>query len=128
MRYVEPKKTGVARGFFQGGAIQWIALTVLIVAMFSASRRAAVPAIMALLKFLWPVVVLWLLWRMIKAKITGTVQKFQQQVVDAAQQGGMSGPGASRFRNAAGPAGGEVLDLCANCGTLLVAGHRCAKP
>ena len=116
-------------GFVRIGAIQWVAFAVLLASMFSASRRAAVPAIMAIVKFLWPFIVVWLVWRLIKAKIGGAVQKFQQQVMDAAGQGGMnSAGGAQRFR-AASPAsgGGEILDLCSNCGTLLSPGHRCTK-
>lgn len=110
--------------YLKGGAIQWVALAVLIAAMFSASKRAAIPAIMAVLKFMWPLLVAWLIWRFIKAKIMGSVQRFQQQVMDAAQQGGMaSGAGAARFSG--GSKGGDVLDLCSKCGTLLSPGHSC---
>lgn len=116
-------------GLIRGGAIQWIALAVLIAAMFSASKRAALPALLAILKFLWPLLAVWLIWRLIKAKITSSVQRFQEQVMQAAQQGGMAGnmrrPG---FSGTGQPGGGEVLDLCAQCGTLLTPGHRCVKP
>lgn len=115
-------------GFVRIGVIQWVAFAILLASVFSASKRAAVPAVMGIVKFLWPLLVLWLVWRLIKAKISATVQRFQRQVMDAAGQGGVSGPGAHRFR-ATSPAagGGEVLDLCGKCGTLLSPGHRCAK-
>ena len=129
-RISNPRISSSKSGLLPSGVMQWIALAILVAAMFAASRRAAVPAIMAIGKFLWPVLIVWLIWRFVKARISGSVKKFQQQIMDAAQQGGMSGRGAARYQNATGPASakGEVLDLCAQCGTLLVPGHRCAKP
>lgn len=115
-------------GFVRIGALQWVALAILVASVFSASKRAVVPALMGIVKVLWPFILVWVIWRLIKAKIGSTMQRFQQQVMDAASQGGVNATGAQRFR-ATGPAsgGGEILDLCSQCGTLLSPGHRCAK-
>ncbi|MCX6126022.1 MAG: hypothetical protein NTV34_14915 [Proteobacteria bacterium] len=117
-----------------GGAIQWIALVVLIAAMFSAGKRAAMPALFAVLRFMWPFLVVWLVWRFLKGKVSSVVGKFQAQVMDAAnQQGGVAGGFAGGFAGAAQRAAasrktqGDVIDLCPKCGSLLAAGHRCNK-
>lgn len=115
------------------GIIQWIALVALVAAMFSASKSAALPAIYALLRFLWPLLLVWLIWRFFKAKVSGVVGKFQDQVMNAAGQGNMHSVGgdaaAAGFgrgtKAKASRAPGEVLDLCPKCGVLLSKDHRC---
>lgn len=114
-------------GLARIGVIQWVALVILVASMFSASKRAAIPAVMGIVKFVWPLLAVWLVWRLIKAKITAKVQAFQQQVMNATSQGGINGPGAQRFRASSAAGAGEVLDLCPKCGTLLSPGHRCKK-
>ena len=102
------------------GALQWIAIAILGASMFSASKRAVLPAIGAILRVIWPFLVVYLIWRVIKAKVSGAVQKFQEQMLQQAQGAGAGGVG--RQKN-----GGQVLDLCPKCGDLLGAGHRCSR-
>ena len=112
------------------GIIQWIALIVLVAAMFSASKRAVLPALVAILRFAWPFFAIWLLWRFIKHKVKSAMGKFQEQVMQAAQQPGMGGSGAfgASIRNAARKGSQEnVIDLCPKCGVLLAANHECEK-
>lgn len=114
--------------FVKAGVMQWVALAILGFAMFSAGRRTAIPAVLAIFKVLWPFLVIWIIWRFLKAKITGVVGKFQDQVMQAAQQNGASAnfarPAVSRPETATG-SGGEILDLCPKCGILLTTSHRC---
>jgi hypothetical protein len=126
------KSTGNGeRNLMPAGLLPGLAITVLVVAMFSANKRAAAPALLAIGKFLWPLLVVWIVWRFIKSRVTAGVQKFQQQIMQAAQHGGMSGgmPGSvTQNRGAASSGNGQIIDLCPSCGTLLAPGHRCAKP
>ena len=113
-----------------GGVVQWVALVVLIAAMFSAGKRAALPALFAIVRFMWPFLVIWLVWRLFKSKVSRVVGKFQSQVMDAAnQQGGAAGgfAGAAQRAAASRKTQGDVIDLCPKCGSLLAAGHRCVK-
>ena len=97
---------------------QWLALGILLAAMFSASRGAALPAIWALGRFVLPVVLIWLVFKLVKSRISSAVQKFQEQMMQ-----GVQGPGGTRSPGRAD--GGQVLDLCPTCGALLSPGHRC---
>jgi hypothetical protein len=99
----------------KGNFTQWIALSILVFAMFAASRGAALPALWALGRFVLPVLVIWLVFRLIKSRVSRAVQKFQEQMMQ-----GMNAPGART-----NGAGRQVLDLCPKCGTLMTAGHRC---
>lgn len=100
--------------------IQWTALGILVAAMFSASKGAAMPAIWALGRFVLPVVVIWLVFKLLKSKVSGAVQKFQEQMMQGMQQGA--------GQQARGPGGsGQVLDLCPKCGALQSPGHMCRK-
>ena len=113
-----------------GGVVQWVALVVLIAAMFSAGKRAALPALFAIVRFMWPFLVIWLVWRFLKSKVSGVVGKFQSQVMDAAnQQGGAGGgfAGVAQRAAASRKTQGDVIDLCPKCGSLLAVGHRCVK-
>lgn len=124
------KSTGNGNGqrdFVPAGLLPGLAITVLVVAMFSANKRAAAPAIIAIGKFLWPFLLVWIVWRFVKSRVTAGVQKFQQQIMEAAQQGGMPG-GVAQGRGAAASGNGQIIDLCPSCGTLLSAGHQCVKP
>lgn len=113
-------------GFFRAGGLQMLAMLVLIMAMFTANKRAAAPALMAIVKFIWPLLVVWLIWRFIKSRVTAGVQKFQQQIMQAAQQNGVaSGVASGRSGSAQGV--GQIIDLCPKCGTLLSSGHQCVK-
>ncbi len=111
--------------FLKAHTLQFIALAVLGAAMLSAGKRAALPAIMAVFKFLWPFIVLWIIWRFIKAKVASVAAKFKEQVLEAAAQQGQA-PGGFASKRAGGK-GGQVLDLCPKCGVLLTAGHKCSK-
>ncbi len=103
---------------------QLIALVILGCAMLSAGRRAALPAIWAILKFALPFIVLWIIWRVIKAKVSGIAKKFQDQVMAAAaaQQNG-----AGNRYNPNSDSKNQVLDLCPQCGEVLKPSHRCRK-
>jgi len=100
--------------------IQWLALGILVMAMFSASKGAALPAIWALGRFVLPVLVIWLVIKLVKSRVSGVVQKFQEQMMQGMQQGS-GAPGR------VGGAGGQVLDLCPKCGALQSASHKCSK-
>ena len=104
------------------GALQWIAIAILGASMFSASKRAVLPALIAILRVVWPFLVVYLIWRVIKAKVSGAVQKFQEQIMQQAQTAG-AGPG--RVPNSKNNQ--QVLDLCPKCGVMLTQGHRCKK-
>ncbi len=98
---------------------QLIALGILILAMGSASKRAIVPMALGILRFIWPFVVIWLIYRLIKGRVERAVKKFQEQMLAGLQNQG-AGPGR------ASPAGtGQVLDLCPKCGALQQSDHRC---
>jgi hypothetical protein len=60
-----------------------------------------------------------LVLRLIKNRVSGSLQAIVKRQMEAA---GMTA-GAAR---GAGP-GGKVIDLCPRCGTYLAPGHRCKK-
>lgn len=99
----------------RGNFSQWIALGILVLAMFTASRGAALPAIWALARFVLPLLVIWLVFRLIKARVSRAVQKFQEQMMQ-----GMNPQGGRAAGN-----GRQVLDLCPKCGSLMAPNHRC---
>lgn len=108
-----------AREFKSGvGLVQILALGVLVAAMFSAGKKAAVPALLAVVKFIWPFLMIWLVWRLIKGKATSAMDRFKEQMMQAVQQ--QQGASAAQGK-------GEVLDLCPKCGVLLTSSHRCSK-
>ena len=102
---------------------QLIALAILGAAMLSAGRRAALPAIWAILKLALPFIVLWMIWRIIKAKVSGFAKKFQDQVMAAAAQQN----GAGNRYNPNSDSKNQVLDLCPQCGDVLKPAHKCRK-
>lgn len=97
---------------------QVIAIAILMSAMLSASKRAALPALWAIGRFIMPVLVILLIFKFIKSRVSNAVQKFQQQMMQGMQNAG-AGQGISREK-------GQVLDMCPKCGGLQNAGHRCA--
>lgn len=99
----------------RGNFSQWLALGILILAMFSASRGAALPAIWALGRFVLPILLIWLVIRLVKARVALAVQKFQDQMMQ-----GMNPHGGGTSTG-----GRQVLDLCPKCGSLMAPNHRC---
>lgn len=104
---------------FKASLGQWIALGILLAAMFSASRGAAAPALWALGRFILPVVIIWLVIKLVKSRVSSAVQKFQEQMM----QGMPGAPGAQTPGRTGGV--GQVLDLCPKCGSLMNHGHKC---
>jgi hypothetical protein len=101
--------------------IQILALTILVSAMFSASKKSVLPMLWGLGRFLLPVFIIWLIYRVVRARVSAAVKKFQEQMLQGMQQGAAAGHGPR------GPSGGQVLDLCPKCGDLQNPGHRCRK-
>jgi hypothetical protein len=100
---------------FKDHIIQWVALGVLVVAMFSAARGAALPAIWALGRFVIPMLIIWLVYRVVKSRISKAVQKFQEQMMQGMNAQSGRTPGAGK----------QVIDLCPRCGSLMSPGHFC---
>ncbi|MCX6116700.1 MAG: hypothetical protein NT027_04105 [Proteobacteria bacterium] len=107
----------------KGNLLQFLALGLLVAALFSTGKRAAMPAIFAFLKVLWPFIVIWIIWRFVKAKITGAATRFKDQIMEAAAQ--QQGVGRAGSSSAATANRGPVLDMCPKCGNLLKPGHTC---
>ncbi len=108
-------------GHIKANLSQIVALTILVCAMFSASRKAMLPMVWGLGRFLLPILVIWLIYRFVRARVSAVVKKFQEQLLRGMQQGAAAGPGPG------GHSGGQVLDLCPKCGDLQNPGHRCPK-
>ncbi len=108
-------------GHIKANFIQVLALAILVSAMFSASKKAMVPMVWGLGRFLLPIFVIWLIYRFVRARVSAAVKKFQEQMLQGMQQGAAAGPGPG------GRSAGQVLDLCPKCGDLQNPGHRCRK-
>jgi hypothetical protein len=113
-----------------GNLVQWIAVAILAGSMFSASRRAILPMLMGVARFMMPFIIIWIVYKLIKSKVNRFIRKFQEQMMQGAHNGsapegpaGFAHMGQSRKGNGGG---GEVLDLCPKCGSLLSGSHRCS--
>ena len=109
---------------FKANFIQWIAIAVLVSAMFSASRAAFVPMVWGLGRFVLPILVLWLIYRFVKGRLETAVKKFQDQLMQNIQSSSQGFPGGQP-PGARGSRGQQVIDLCPKCGVLQTATHRC---
>ena len=58
-----------------GNLIQWVVIAILAGSMFSGSRRAIMPLLLGIGRFLAPFVIIWLVIRLIKNKISGVFVK-----------------------------------------------------
>jgi uncharacterized protein YacL len=100
----------------QRNVLQFVALGLLVAGMLTASKGAAVPALMALGRFIVPVIIVYLAFKLISKKTKGVMQRFQEQILQQAQ-----------MQRGASNQGGTVVDLCPTCGDVLKPGHRCNK-
>lgn len=111
--------------------IQWVVLAILFGSMFSGSRRAILPMLIGAGRFLTPFVIIWLVFKMIKSKISRAFSKLQEQMMQGVQNGSAGNVGASfgaaRQGRQEAASGGQVLDLCPKCGSLLTSHHQCDK-
>jgi hypothetical protein len=100
---------------------QLIALGILILAMGSASKRAIVPMALGILRFVWPFLLIWFIYRLIRGRVERAVKQFQEQML-----AGLQNQGAGHHHGRGSTANsGQVLDLCPKCGVLQQANHRC---
>lgn len=95
----------------------------LIVIGFGLSRGSASTALMPLLRFVIPVVVVYFLIRLISKKLSGAAtgafrSRIEQAMKTMQEQ-------QERARSQAGGGSKPVIDLCPKCGSYLKAGHRC---
>jgi hypothetical protein len=111
--------------------IQWAVVILLVGSMFSGSRRAILPMLAGAARFLCPFVIIWLVVKLIKNRIARAFAKLQQQVMQGVQNGSAVNMGAnfggSRHGEQQSAGGGQVLDLCPKCGSLLTGHHQCAN-
>jgi hypothetical protein len=108
--------------------LQWAAAILLLVAMFSASKSAALPALIKIGRFLFPFILLWFVWKFLRDRVSRTMGKLKDQILDAAQQQQHArGAGVGVGLGKIGKDKSEVIDLCPQCGSLLAAGHVCVK-
>ena len=114
-----------------GNLIQWVVIAILAGSMFSGSRRAIMPLLLGIGRFLAPFVIIWLVIRLIKNKISGVFAKFQEQMIQGVQNGtsahSTAGFGGMRQGRQDAQQNGQVLDLCPKCGSLLAGHHQCEK-
>lgn len=111
--------------------IQWVVVILLVGSMFSGSRRAILPMLAGAARFLSPFIIVWLVFKLIKNRITRAFAKLQEQLMQGVQKGSAVNMGANfggirPGQNGSG-GGGEVLDLCPKCGSLLAGHHQCAN-
>lgn len=83
------------------------------------------PGLMVLrpmLKFLAPCIAIYLIFNLVKKKVSA-------KVADVMRQHGITpgGPGAAPGAARGAPGGQKVIDLCPKCGAYLAPGHRCKK-
>lgn len=88
----------------------YIAIGIILVAL--ASSKGGLSALMPLVRFALPFIVLVLIYRFIKGKFVAAAKDMAQR----AQQGGMGSGGAQE---------GKVIDLCPKCGKYMTGNHRC---
>ena len=126
------------RKFVQGNLISLIAFAILAASMLSASRGAILPMLVRFGRFIFPFVVIWLVYRLIRARVSRAVKVFQEQMFQNIQNGmnpnvRPDARGASTAGSWGGSGGafagakntGEVLDLCPKCGSLQTSTHHC---
>lgn len=101
--------------------IQWAALSVLVASMLAASRSTFIPMAMSLGRVVVPFLVVWLIYRIIKKRVSSAVTKFQDQLMQNIQNAGQG----YAAQGAGGKTKTQVLDLCTKCGSLDSPGHRC---
>lgn len=115
----------------KGNFIQWIVIAILAGSMFSGSRRAIMPMLLSVARFLAPFVIIWFVIKLIKNKISGVFVKFQEQMTQGVQNGASTqsaaGFGGMRQGRKDTQQSGQVLDLCPKCGSLLAGHHHCEK-
>ncbi len=95
----------------------WIALGIILVAL--ASSKGGLSALMPLLRFALPFIVLVLIYRFIKGKVISSMKDMQERVQ---QDGPMRGPGMGQGSSTQQ---GKVIDLCPKCGKYMTGNHRC---
>lgn len=114
-----------------GNLIQWVVIAILAGSMFSGSRRAIMPLLLGIGRFLAPFVIIWLVIKLIKNKISGVFAKFQEQMIQGVQNSASTqsaaGFGGMRQGRQDAQQNGQVLDLCPKCGSLLAGYHQCEK-
>jgi hypothetical protein len=110
---------GRVLSFIRSHILQVVALGVLVLAMGAASKRAVIPMFVAIFRFVWPFLLLWLLYRLVKGRLSRAMKQFQEHMLANLQN-----QGATSGRVQAGKAA-QVLDLCPKCGALEQANHRC---
>ena len=108
-------------GQIKANFIQIIALLILVSAMFSASKKAILPMVWGFGRFLLPFLIIWLVYRFVRARVSAAFKKFQEQLLQGMHQGAATGAGPG------GRSAGQVLDLCPKCGDLQSHGHQCRK-
>lgn len=105
----------------RSNAIQWAAFAVLVASMLAASRTTFVPMAMGLGRVIMPFLIVWLIYRIVKKRVSSAVAKFQDQLMQNIQN---AGPGYAS-QGAVGKTKSQILDLCPKCGSLDSANHRC---
>lgn len=94
----------------------YVAIGIILVAL--ASSKGGLAALMPLVRFAIPFLVLFLIYRFVKGKLIAAAKDMAQR----AQQGGM-GPGGMGADG--GGQQGKVIDLCPKCGKYMTGNHRC---
>lgn len=103
--------------------IQWAAFSVLVASMLAASRSTFIPMAMGLGRVVMPFLIIWLVYRIVKKKVSSAVAKFQDQLMQNVQNAGQG----YAAQGAGGKTKNQVLDLCPKCGSLDSPSHRCKK-
>jgi hypothetical protein len=111
--------------------IQWVVVALLVGSMFSGSRRAILPMLAGAARFLSPFIIIWLVVKLIKNRMTRAFSKLQDHLMQGVRNGSAvnmnSNFGGIRQERQASTGGGQVLDLCPKCGSLLAGQHQCAN-
>ena len=103
---------------------KWSVLALVFILGALLESRGGLMALVPVIRFLFPVLVLILLFRLIKGRLSAAFGEQlrkateQQRETMRQQMGGGAGPGGHD---------GNVIDLCPKCGSYLKPGHRCSK-
>jgi hypothetical protein len=105
----------------RANVIQWAAFAVLVSSMLAASRSTFIPMAMGLGRVVMPVLIVWLIYRFVKKRVSSAISKFQDQLMQNVQNAGQG----YAAQGAGGKTKNQVLDLCPKCGSLDSPSHQC---
>lgn len=108
-----PQKGFSVAGMIKSYGFQFVALGLLVMAMVVSGRAGAIQAFRGVLRFVWPILLIWFVLYWLKKKFSKKLSDFQSQIMKAAQD---------RVQN---NSGAPVIDLCPKCGNVKNANHKC---